>query len=776
MIGRALPLKVILVAVGSIATLFVAAFVAYSVRDAAAKQLTLQIGSSAAALADQIEYKLDSDVDDRSRQLIATSKLIAPVIGHGPGEVSDMLGKARAYYADLNWIGLFNMQGQSLGVSTNSLDGRKRESWPFVSRLVSAANTISGPQIFLSPSFSGGPEAEHIEMAMVVTGETDLPAAVLVASFDWNWAEKIGRSLGGRLPTQKEMELLVVTDGGKILVGPAGVVDDLQNVASFREALKMANGFKVETWADGHDYVTGFARSSFARFNNGHDWIVLVRQNALQALGPVGDVQQRITIYAIIFALHAIVIQWFFATRIVDPLLQISRAADDLRSNSDVEIPVVSQFAEVQALSKSLISLVATLKARESSLEAVSNSLELQVAERTEKLAVQNEALEAARKVAEEATIAKTRFLAAASHDLRQPMQALALFANALNKRAQGTESAPIVKNLEESIASLRNMFDALLHVSRLESGLIVGDLTEVSLRAVLSTLIAEFQVEAAHRGLDFRYRIPDLYIVTEPALFEVVIRNLVSNALKFTKHGGILIGARKRSDNVIIEILDTGPGISMDQHGNVFREFERAKTQATGPNYGLGLGLSIADRYARLTGAQISVRSRIGRGTRFSLLAKGATGVAGPETVPARCPTRFPGLHVMLLDDNTKDIQSLSLFLKDLGAVVTSFETAEDALEAVRTGLVIDFAIVDYDLGGHMSGVDFLNNAHTKQYDFGAIILTGRTDPAAIEAMARSGRAWINKPAAPEAIATIMGRLTTKGRRAQDNWQNLAI
>ena len=375
-------------------------------------------------------------------------------------------------------------------------------------------------------------------------------------------------------------------------------------------------------------------------------------------------------------------------------------------------------------------------------------------------LAEQNRALEDAKMVAEEATRAKTRFITVASHDLRQPLQALSLFANSLSTRLAGTSTAPIAANLEQSIASLRYMFDAMLHVSRLDAGLITGELSNVGLKGLMSRMAAEFQLEAAHKGLDFRCLIPDHWIVTDPALLEVIIR--VSNALKFTKTGGVLVGARTRNSKIVIEIFDTGPGIAEDQKNSIFREFERSKLQAIGINDGLGLGLSIAQRYAKLIGADIKVHSRLGRGTRFSIVVPKAAGAVIAESVKQRSQANLSGLHLMLLDDNAKHLESLALFLRDRGALVSTFETPETALRALRSGLVIDVAVVDYDLGGAITGVEFLDQRHEDWHDIEAIILTGRTDVEAVRAIAKSGKSWISKPAEPEMIAAIIGEVCT--------------
>ena len=779
MFGGTLPLKAILVVVGSITTILLTLLVSYSFRELAVSSLTEQIGRSAAVLADQLEYKLDSDLLERSRHLEATSRLISPLIGGERPRTIAFLEQTRANYDDLIWVAVFDLHGAIQGEAGFQPRDVGDEKWSFKNSFLQAAiesNKVQGPNVVLAPLKPGKDGPGYVELATPVLGANGSPIAILTAYFSWDWAEELGRSLGGHSTVSQAMQLLVVTNGGRVLVGPAMATEQILSLPSFKGSLTSTNGFKVETWPQGEQYVTGFSKSKQDSFVDGQDWIVLVRQNATAALEPVAQIQRNLIAYAILSGLVAILIHWFLAGQIVRPLLKISQAADRLRRNENVAIPTTLQFSEVKTLSNSLASLVVSLKAREASLEALSSTLEQQVSERTQTLAVQNRALEVAKLAAEEATRAKTRFIAAASHDLRQPLQALSLFANSLSGRLQGTANAYIAGNIEQSITSLREMFDALLHVSRLDAGLIDCEKSNVALAPLMARMAAEFRLNAAQRGLEFRCVIPDYWIVTEPALFEVIIRNLLSNAVKFTNAGGILVGARKRGDKVAIEIYDTGPGIPVEQQTAVFREFERSKTQANGPNDGLGLGLSIAERYGRLIDAEIQVHSRPGQGTRFSVIVQKAAEVAIVENIAHRSRSNLSGLSLMLLDDSAKHLESLSLFLRDRGATVRTFSTAETALKALRNGMLIDVAVVDYDLGGMITGVEFLDLWYSERRNFEAIVLTGRTDADALKAITRSGKSWITKPAEPEMIAAIVSRLAIKARSARSETQSMAV
>ena len=230
-------------------------------------------------------------------------------------------------------------------------------------------------------------------------------------------------------------------------------------------------------------------------------------------------------------------------------------------------------------------------------------------------------AIRVGRAEAEQATEAKSRFLAAASHDLRQPLHALTLFARALSRRVQSGEATTLVAQMEEGLHGLKGMFDALLNVSRLDAKLIEPTKVAVSVADVIERVSVGFKVEAEQNGLKFLSRSQNWTLETDPALLETIIRNLVSNALKFTHEGGVILAARRRNGQRMIDVYDSGPGLSAEQHEKIFEEFSRTDQRARGANDGLGLGLSIARRYADLLGMRIVVCSRWQKGSRFTIV-----------------------------------------------------------------------------------------------------------------------------------------------------------
>jgi signal transduction histidine kinase/ActR/RegA family two-component response regulator len=459
---------------------------------------------------------------------------------------------------------------------------------------------------------------------------------------------------------------------------------------------------------------------------------------------------------------------WLLAWRLASPLLRLSNVADQLRRGEPAVIPHVGGYAEAEILSNSLRTLVDELKHREQRLSELNVSLEHQVADRTRKLEKRNLQLAAAKEKAELATQSKSRFLAAASHDLRQPLHALTLFARALSRRVEGEEAKGLVAQTEQALASLKEMFDALLNVSRLDAGLIQPNLQTVALADIVDRVSAGFRAEAEHRGLSFRSRAIEAAVRTDPALLETMLRNLLSNALKFTKKGGVMLACRRVDGRISIDVVDTGPGIGPELQARVFQEFHRSQFTATGANDGLGLGLSIVQRYAQLLGMTVEFNTRQGRGTRFTLkipdkLVEEIS--AEPARPPGAAPCRLKNHRILVLDDEPLIVESLARDLTDRGNTVLRAGSPAEAEQKMAMLGYPDVAVVDIDLTGDESGPDFIARMEAQ---FGkqlpTLILTGATDAETLAGLISSGRPWLTKPADPDAISSVLAGLAAGG------------
>jgi signal transduction histidine kinase len=363
--------------------------------------------------------------------------------------------------------------------------------------------------------------------------------------------------------------------------------------------------------------------------------------------------------------------------------------------------------------------------------------------------------LKIARDEAIEANRSKSRFLAAASHDLRQPLQAMTLFVSALTRRVQEGEAKQLVRNVDTSLRSLRSMIDALLDLSKLESGLVTPAKSIFRVQELLDTIAPGLAAQARDRGLKLRIRPSSALIEADRALLETSVRNLVANALKFTGAGGILIGVRRHAERTGIVVADTGIGIEPERVAEVFQEFKRGRATASGANDGIGLGLSIVQRLVGLHGGKVTVRSRAGRGSVFTLwlpslkeARRPAGGSRGNEAAISIANRRL-----MVIDDDVSCAEALQREFEDQGANVTMANCIEDAERAIADAGVPEAMIVDYNLGGRLTGLQFVQNLRRVRSEARAVLVTGSTDSQTLAELKASGIPWLTKPVDPTVL-----------------------
>jgi signal transduction histidine kinase len=773
MIKRPFSMKLISVVVGSATTLTMLLLLTWSLENASSKTLTNQIGRAMAVLADQVQDKIDRVLTDRVRDVTNIAKSSSGALEKDLTTTQALLDHAQNSGVGFEWLGLINLDTQLVAMSGDAKFSDQAIHSPWVAMLQSHNGNEMPLFRLIPPGQQGGHAASgqpwHLELAAPVYSATGKLEAVAVGIANWDWAQSTVHSSKQSPQTYNDVELVIFANDGDVILAPPGHPARISQTKAFRQSQQEAIGWLVEADPSGTDYIAGFSRAMNQQFFDSLGLTVLVRQSAGIALAPLVDLKRRIFWYTLLFAAHAMALQYILSHNLSAPLLRIARAANDLRQTGRVNIPHVTEFAETKILSESLISLVDELSRREASLTTLSATLEAQVQDRTQALEQRNVQLAHATREVEKAIVTKSRFLAAASHDLRQPLQALNLFCAALKRRVSEVEAAAVVKHLEESLTLLGAMLDKLLHIARLDAGLVAPALEPVRLRQLIERIGAEFSVEADNRGLRFNFTSTDCHIMTDPALFETIVRNLVSNAFKFTQSGGVHLAARSRSKSVILEIYDTGPGIEQKRLESIFLEFERGREQSDGPNEGLGLGLAIVERYASLINSKVTVRSVVGRGCRFSFeVPKADAGLITAEKPNRAVPIRsIANVNVMLVDDNIHTLNALRLDLADRGAIVTGFSLAQEALDAIYDGLLVDVAIVDYDLGDETKGVDLVGRWLREGRHFGSIILTGRTDAVTLTELAGSTVPWMTKPASPDSIAMAIERLSITQQKA---------
>jgi signal transduction histidine kinase len=386
----------------------------------------------------------------------------------------------------------------------------------------------------------------------------------------------------------------------------------------------------------------------------------------------------------------------------------------------------------------------------------------------------QTRAAHAARTAAEAANRAKGQLLAAASHDLRQPLHALSLFAAALGARTQGTALAPLVANVERSAASLDAQFDQLLDFSRLEANAFTPQRQRVALAPLFARLEAEFAPHAAARSLDLRFARTAAAVESDPALLPRILRNLVGNALRYTSTGGVVIGVRRAGTRIAIDVCDTGPGIPPENRERIFDEFFRIDALAGVPQAGrgTGLGLAIVKRFATLLGHEVSVASRPGRGARFRVLCPGVThgggrvpsGHAAPERVRA-----LDGALVAVIDDDDDAIDGMRALFGAWGARVAGGAHANAVLDALGTlESYPDLIVADLRLAAG-NGIDAIA---TLRDELGtpvpALLVSGDVGAAAARDAREAGLALLRKPVDATALRIAATSFLAHGVAAQ--------
>ncbi len=369
-------------------------------------------------------------------------------------------------------------------------------------------------------------------------------------------------------------------------------------------------------------------------------------------------------------------------------------------------------------------------------------------------------ALEAAKAEAERANTAKSRFLAAASHDLRQPLLALGMYIDALGLRLPPEEAPHLVK-MKACLSGLSSVLSNLLELSKLEAGVTKPEARDFVLEDLLRQLAMAHAPNAQSKGLSLRYRPTRLTGHTDPSLFMRMIGNLLANAVRYTERGGILLGCRRRRGKMWVEVWDTGIGLREDQIGGIFEEFRQIGNPEHNPNLGHGLGLSIVAKSAALLGLDIRVGSRPGRGSLFALELPlgGQIEPTMPRTLAHRA------LRIGLVDDNSDVRDSLVCALESAGHQLVDAATGEKLLARLARSPP-DIVISDHHLNGSETGLDVIQSARAV---FGgglpALILTGDTDPSIIRAMAEWGISVQYKPLDLDTLIACISELTGGGK-----------
>nr|WP_255699047.1 PAS-domain containing protein [Luteimonas sp. Y-2-2-4F] len=389
---------------------------------------------------------------------------------------------------------------------------------------------------------------------------------------------------------------------------------------------------------------------------------------------------------------------------------------------------------------------VTAFRSTERALRLSNETLEQRVEERTR-------SLDQARREAERANEAKSRFLAAVGHDLLQPLHAAQLFTDALRPQLPDA-AAPLLGQLRGALDATTDLLNGLFDLARLEAGGLAPQPREFPLADVLEPLAAEFRALAAARGLRLDAVPTRAWVRSDPQLLRRVLQNFLANAVRYTPRGRILLGVRRAGGGLRVEVHDTGPGIAPGQRAAIFEEFRRGEGS---PGQGLGLGLAIADRIARLLEAPLTLRSRPGRGTVFALALPRAAGRARSE--PAVAQTGLAGAHVLLVDNEPVALDALRRLLQGWGCTVDAV-AGGDAAQAALSARPADLWLFDYHLDDGDNGVALACRLADRHSARPTLILSADATDAVRRDAAEHGLGLLQKPVRPLALKSTLDRL----------------
>ncbi|QJQ96790.1 MULTISPECIES: NahK/ErcS family hybrid sensor histidine kinase/response regulator [Halomonadaceae] len=423
----------------------------------------------------------------------------------------------------------------------------------------------------------------------------------------------------------------------------------------------------------------------------------------------------------------------------------------------------------------------------EMALKETNEHLEERVRERTQALSEANAALRQenrvraeaelalrqAKQIAEDANTSKTRFLAAASHDLLQPLNAARLFTSALSQEVEAEDMKRTIGHIDNSLQAAEELLGTLLDISKLDAGALTPRRSHFALADIIRPLRAEFQVMAEERGLDMEVVATACWVDSDPQMLRRIVQNFLSNAIRYTQHGRVLLGCRRKGGRLSIEVWDSGPGIPESKQAEIFQEFRRLDqaSRHKESEKGLGLGLSIADRMSRVLDHPIRVRSWEGSGTVFSvsvpIAPAGAPRVVNDDTPVRRAGNKLTGTRIICIDNETLILEGMKAMLTGWGCEVFTATTIGGAKSILRhLDGDPDAILADYHLDNEVTGLMALDALAERCQGVvpGIVITADRTEEVA-EEVKRSGYHLLLKPVRPAALRALLTRTLQASR-----------
>ncbi|MDJ0657254.1 MAG: PAS-domain containing protein [Xanthomonadales bacterium] len=403
---------------------------------------------------------------------------------------------------------------------------------------------------------------------------------------------------------------------------------------------------------------------------------------------------------------------------------------------------------------------ITTRRNAELALQEVNETLEQRVAQRTHELTDAVAALREAKADAETANQAKTRFLAAASHDLLQPLNAARLFTSVLVQHvdAMAPEQANLTQRIDASLTAAEGLLSALLDVSRLERGALTPEPVAMPLQSLFDQLEEQFQALSAQHGLRLRVRPTPLWVESDPQMLQRIVQNFVSNALRYTQTGGVLVAARRRGEQAEIGVWDTGPGIPDAEREQIFEEFKRLD-RPSNEQQGLGLGLSISERMAGMLGHALGLKTRVGSGSCFSVRLPITSAVASTSPAREEAPTgpALAGIRTLCIDNDPTILDGMQALLQRWSCEVRLAGTGDEAWSQLE-GYAAQVVLADYHLDHGENGLDVLERLRPRLDPRAVIVIVSADHGKDLEErVEQSGYRMIRKPVKPARLRAII-------------------
>lgn len=442
---------------------------------------------------------------------------------------------------------------------------------------------------------------------------------------------------------------------------------------------------------------------------------------------------------------------------ITQPIRKLSEAVDEIGAGKlDTRVALATRVTELATLAQGLNETTTNLQNERAGLQR-------RIDEATQ-------ALREKKEVAERASQDKSHFLAVASHDLRQPLHALGLYVNELQRKVSGTGLQHLVGQVDQSVEALSVLLNALLDISKLDAGVVVPQTQIFNIGAMLERLATDYQSLAQLKNIRLVVRPFTSHITSDPQLLERILTNLASNAIRYTRQNGcVLIACRKRGRHLRIEVRDNGIGISKTDQTNIFREFFQLSQAQLDTNKGLGLGLAIVDRLVKLLGHRIELRSAPGKGSVFALEVPIAIRASRRESCiqPPFGGEReadelsIAGKRILVVDDDAAVLSGTSGLLKSWGCNTSPAASFAQVEQLLREGAIWDFVISDYQLGGDKNGTDVIalvRQHHNKSTP--GILISGDTSQSVLSAASAAGHHLLHKPVKPGKLRSLIEHL----------------